>query len=1610
MKTKLLFLFVLLSNILFANYDISDSPLNIESYTCTDSQVQSDIADIISNGVVNVTNTEGHETIHYILNFASNSKYSNYNGLMVVYPYGSDTALDSGRTISLDRYSQNFGLSTETTHDGRYYVKVIFTLKSDQKKNCILESSDTTISPTVVTYKPSIVKANTPPTEINVGESVSIIVDATDSDGDLDYISLSWGDGSSPERPSLSGSSDSHTFTKTFNSAGTYTIYATAYDRAKNYSNTLQWSLKVVESQPESACRNFSIDSIQVKPRNSGETSIYLGDDFYIYAYFTNNNNASESSCKVQYYYGGNSNTSFSSSFHTDDLGTFSAGERDNQYSNFKTTTNAGTNYVKVCVADSNRNDLVCDTQSFEVKQTETPNQPPEVSNVTGSVDSNGNLTVYFDPYDPEDETMGADVYLSNPDDTNNFNFASKKTYSPGDFSGTTTRSISYTKSELDSLGITNGKTFKIRVNLFDLQGDQGIGYSNVYTYSYTAPNQNPNKPTIGSHTFTVDLSEGIKIARGSDPDGDSVKLVCWATNSNRTTVNPFESSYTTNTNDVTVSFIFSQTGSQTISCKSVDEHGAESALATKTVSVESVPNDPPQVSNVTGAINSLGGLNVFFDPLDPEGETMGADVYLSYPDNTSDFNPLSRKTYSPPNFSGTSKRSLTYSKSELSNLGIINGKSFKVRVNVFDVHGAEGVGYSSVYTYSYNLPNEAPTLSSDSVTPQTLKSGDSVRFESVWNDPENQYVVDVQVRFKKPDDTSWNTYTMSHVEGYKFQKEFIVNNTAGTYAIQYRAKDSETADGTRINDTGWLSGGSFVIEETPNEAPVHQQTYFSKTNIIESDNFYIYSLWRDNDGDNIEAYFRYKLKNTTNWSEVKMTYTDQINLDDGFTYEFSGGLSRGEYDLQVSAVDLTGNNLPLRTKTWIDIEGGFKVYANGNNPQVTISGFPACVSDAHRGKGYTCVSTNRAFNATFTVSDADGDLKRLEINPDGRAGTEIISKSINGSEDTVTHNFTFTDSHFTSNCTKYYGSEEEYYGKCLKEFFTLTANAYDNREFPYTAPGVTQKFLLYSKEVNDAVNRDKERDKIDDEIDDTKDEIDDKQSEYINYIQSVTSNIDTTLQKNDSRFNNYKDKEHKYLVSHDGTISEAYLNIQYQQVYLKPEINYPATVTLTYFKKDNPYFPYTEPPIEVNNLEHMKLVIDQTIYYMENKEDILAKICSEIDRNPVLEGGICKSLTVDDIITSESIAPLANTIDTKISTSLSAYEKARAARDGARDASKDILNEYVNAPEDLANALLGVMTFSRNLITSPKNTVQKGIDKAKETAEILAMFGDEVEEVMVNLSEIVSGLDEYEKIYFTAYITTHVAHELAPTSKLKLAKLGNTGNIKRAEWLRVARLLQISQKQGYKIKYSYLIHFSNKDFEVIDRILTRKYEGNPLTKSENVILSLLESNKKKEWRPHLLKMWYGNAFNDRRRDDFDYNEVYICKHGISANGLCVDKNGVPATKDKLKDIYVRLDSYNDGTKKSPKGIFSRKDTQMSEYPDEAIKYLDEFVEKYPPGAHIAGDVPSSKKMGISGKLDGQMYLEVPVQNTSIPQNVLKHASDNNIIIRDINGKEYNAI
>ena len=68
---------------------------------------------------------------------------------------------------------------------------------------------------------------------------------------------------------------------------------------------------------------------------------------------------------------------------------------------------------------------------------------------------------------------------------------------------------------------------------------------------------------------------------------------------------------------------------------------------------------------------------------------------------------------------------------------------------------------------------------------------------------------------------------------------------------------------------------------------------------------------------------------------------------------------------------------------------------------------------------------------------------------------------------------------------------------------------------------------------------------------------------------------------------------------------------------------------------------------------------------------------------------------------------------------------------------------------------------------------------------------------------------------------------------------------------------------------------------------------------------------------------------------------------------------------------------------------------------------LSELQKKYPSGAIIT-DSPFNPKVLRGNTMTGNLILKIPEQKGSIPQSVIDYANNKGIIIRDVNGKEYN--
>jgi len=124
------------------------------------------------------------------------------------------------------------------------------------------------------------------------------------------------------------------------------------------------------------------------------------------------------------------------------------------------------------------------------------------------------------------------------------------------------------------------------------------------------------------------------------------------------------------------------------------------------------------------------------------------------------------------------------------------------------------------------------------------------------------------------------------------------------------------------------------------------------------------------------------------------------------------------------------------------------------------------------------------------------------------------------------------------------------------------------------------------------------------------------------------------------------------------------------------------------------------------------------------------------------------------------------------------------------------------------------------------------------------------------------------------------------------------------------------------------------------------------------------------------------------RRFNADNNVRYLNQGGAVELYLGRGPDGGPP--------YYILDSYvppNPATDEAGQ-IVSRKNTQLASVQEStAIGYITELTRKYPPGSRIAST--DSVPTDLRGQtLEGQMYLEIPVQDAPIPQAILDFASN----------------
>lgn len=150
-----------------------------------------------------------------------------------------------------------------------------------------------------------------------------------------------------------------------------------------------------------------------------------------------------------------------------------------------------------------------------------------------------------------------------------------KSSFSSG--GNTTTGDVTFYRSGTQRIWITS----------FD---ESGAASSTVErTITVKNPNSAPSSPSFSSLPSSAmkDVGVNIGLRRGTDPDGDKVKIHLTAENSNRTNSSPWKSSFSSGGSSSTANVTFYRSGTQRIWITSFDESGAVSSTVERTIMIE---------------------------------------------------------------------------------------------------------------------------------------------------------------------------------------------------------------------------------------------------------------------------------------------------------------------------------------------------------------------------------------------------------------------------------------------------------------------------------------------------------------------------------------------------------------------------------------------------------------------------------------------------------------------------------------------------------------------------------------------------------------------------------------------------------------------------------------------------------------------------------------------------------------------------------------------------------------------------------------------------------------------------------------------------------------
>ncbi len=374
------------------------------------------------------------------------------------------------------------------------------------------------------------------------------------------------------------------------------------------------------------------------------------------------------------------------------------------------------------------------------------------------------------------------------------------------------------------------------------------------------------------------------------------------------------------------------------------------------------------------------------------------------------------------------------------------------------------------------NPTNELPVLFTGFAKPNPAKTGEAITFESEWDDPEKQSIIDVRARYRLSNTSDvWIEVSLDHVQGslYDFQniQQSVVINTAGSYEYQYRASDSD--GGT----TSWIPRGFFLVEDavtppvvnsvSPLTAQLNQSTTFtvSGSNLPNSLAFFIpecADLINLSRGSNTQLFqctpsFTTGTKN----GEVKdepdgtLLYDFEVVVSTSTPTPVVTSVSPLTATLnQLTTFTINGSNLPDTLAFFIpecanltnasrgasrqefrctpSFTTGVKDGLVKDQPDGTLlHNFEVVVSSIFTNQPPTIQTTGtptsvvisgQTYSVTLSATDVDNNLQKIEFDWNDGSANEVESKlvSTNGQQVTFSRQFSQSNTSFNWSATAY--------------------------------------------------------------------------------------------------------------------------------------------------------------------------------------------------------------------------------------------------------------------------------------------------------------------------------------------------------------------------------------------------------------------------------------------------------------------------------------------------------------------------------------------------------------------------------------------------------------